>query len=326
MLIAMGIGSLTLAQTRTADYMKRLPALPKDSCNVTKASAENFREQVSSLGQELQDEIDAINDKVNEHMKSNAGTAQDKSMQQMSQMYGISQADLEKMKNSKNMTAAEKQALASKMMSQQTNMTMDEAKNISKMSDAGKKAYTEAYAMEAMATAQADPNQQAKNDNATSMYQSVVSQQAANAKVSEISNKIAALYKPIESDPERQAMLDRIDGWQGRLNSMMGIVSDGDARIMDSLSLRIKNEKMAYCNKYTPKYRAALRKHLGLIKASMPDYQNLGNISSEAVRAQSGIEMPSEGREIPALTAINGYLDKLGEAYQYKLYFAEDDY
>ena len=84
-------------------------------------------------------------------MESNVPAAQDEAVKQLSQQYGLSEADIEKMKNSKNMTSAEKQALASKMMSQQTNMSMEEAQKMGSMSEAGKKAYAEAYATEAMA-------------------------------------------------------------------------------------------------------------------------------------------------------------------------------
>jgi hypothetical protein len=325
-IMALGIVATATAQSRTAAYMKKLPPLPKDSCNVSKSAVEDFASMVTGLGQELQEELDAIKEMVDTHMAANEENARDNAMSQMSQMYGISKADLEKMRNSKNMSAAEKQALANKMMSQQTNMTMDEAKSVSELSDAGKKAYAEAYAMEAMATQQTDPNQAAKNATARNLYQLTVSQQAANSKVSEIANKISALYTPVDSDPERRAMLNRMAGWQNQLTSMMGIVSDQDARIMDSLSLKLKNEKIAYCTKYTSKYRAALRRHLEIMKASLPDYQNLGNLSAENTKAQTGIEMPAEGKEIPALTAIKEYLEKLRDAYQYKLYFAEDDY
>lgn len=325
MLIAMSIGSLSLAQTRTADYMNRLPALPKDSCNVTKSGTESYLTQVSSLKAQLKSEIDLLNKTVDQYMKSNAGSAQENAMKQMSQQYGISQADIEKMKNSKNMTAAEKQALANKIMSQQTNMTMDEAKNVGKMSDAGKKAYAEAYATEAMATNQTDPNQQAKNDALKSQYNLVASQQAINSKVSAIGQQIAALYSPIETDPERQKMLDRMDAWHNKRMSMTG-VDYGQGKQMDSLALLIKNEQIAYCNKYTPKYRAALRKHLGILKTSLPDYQNSGNVLAEVTKAQSGIEMPAGGTEIPALQAIDQYLNALQGVYKYKLYFPEDDY
>jgi hypothetical protein len=258
-------------------------------------------------------------------MESNASAAQENTMKQMSQMYGVSQADLEKMKNSKNMTAAEKQALANKMMSQQTNMTMDEAKNLGKMSEAGRKAYAEAYATEAMATAQTDPNLQAKNENARNMYQSVTSQQVVNAKVTQINNKIAALYSPIVNDPERQKMLDGIDRWNSKIMSMSGIVSDSESKQVDSLAMLVKNTKIAYCDKYTPLQRAALRKHLQILKASIPDYLNFGQVTAEGTKAQTGIDMPAEGKELSALEAISNYLDELRQVYSYKLYYTEDE-
>ncbi len=222
-LVAISIAVLVSAQTKTADYMKKIPALPRDSCNVTKAGAESYKTQISSLEEQLRGEIDNLNEAVDQHMKSNESTAQETAMKQMSQQYGLSEADMEKMKNSKNMSAAEKKAMADKMMQQQTNMSMDEVKNLSKMSDAGKKAYAEAYATEAMATSQTDPKQQAKNENAKNQYQSqVASQQAINSKMSSVGQKIASLYSPIESDPERQKMLDRMEVWHNKIMSMTG--------------------------------------------------------------------------------------------------------
>ena len=312
------------AQTRTQEYMKKIPALPKDSCNVTRASAENFMARVAELRDQLVGEIEQIRESIDSHMEANAPTAEANAMKQMSQMYGMSQADLEKMKNAKNMSAADKQALANKMMSQQANMTMDEAKNLAKMSEAGRQAYTEAYATEAMATANTDPNQASRNDYARNLYNNNVSQQAAYDKINEINNRIVALYTPVSNDPERQKMLDRIGAWNSKLTSMMGIVSDSEARIMDSISLRIKNEQIAYCNRYTPQYRAALRKHLQIVKASMPDYISFGEISAATTKSQTGIDMPAEGKELSSLEAVADYLRALQDAYKYKLYYAED--
>jgi exosome complex RNA-binding protein Rrp42 (RNase PH superfamily) len=159
------------AQTRTQEYMKKIPALPKDSCNITRASAEDFIARVAVLRDQMVSEIEQLRESIDSHMEANAPTAEENAMKQMSQMYGMSQADLEKMKNAKNMSAADKQALANKMMSQQANMTMDEAKNLAKMSEAGRQAYTEAYATEAMATANTDPNQASRNDYARNLLQ-----------------------------------------------------------------------------------------------------------------------------------------------------------
>ncbi len=323
-MLAAGIVLSGAAQTRTQEYMKKIPALPKDSCNVTRASAENFTAQVAALRDQLVSEIEQIRESVDSHMESNADVAQENVMKQMSQMYGMSQADLEKMKNAKNMSDADKQALANKMMTQQANMTMDEAKNLAKMSEAGRQAYTEAYATEAMATANTDPNQAARNDYARNLYNNNVAQQAAYSKINEINNRIVALYAPVTNDPERQKMLDRISAWNSKLTSMMGIVSDGEARIMDSLSLRIQNEQIAYCNKYTPQYRTALRKHLQIVKASMPEYIKFGEISAATTKSQTGIDMPAEGKELASIEAIADYLRALEGAYKYKLYYSDE--
>ncbi len=312
------------AQTRTQEYMKKIPALPKDSCNITRASAEDFIARVAVLRDQMVSEIEQLKESIDSHMEANAPTAEENAMKQMSQMYGMSQADLEKMKNAKNMSAADKQALANNMMSQQANMTMDEAKNLAKMSEAGRQAYTEAYATEAMATANTDPNQASRNDYARNLYNNNVAQQAAYDKINDINNRIVALYAPVTNDPERQKMLDRINAWNSKLTSMMGIVSDSEARIMDSISLRIKNEQIAYCNRYTPQYRAALRKHLQIVKASMPEYTRFGEISAATTKSQTGIDMPAEGKELSSLEAVADYLRALQDAYKYKLYYAED--
>ena len=324
-MLAAGLALTGAAQTRSQEYMKRIPALPKDSCNATRASVENFVSVVSALRDELETEIEDIRESVESHIESNAGKAEENVMKQMSQMYGMSQADINKMKNSRNMSEADKEALANKILSQQANMTMDEVKNLSKMSETGRQAYTEAYATEAMANAKNNPGQAAASNYAGNLYKTNLSQQAALSKINEINSRIAALYSPIQNDPEMKKMLDRIQAWNTKLTSMMGIVSDREARVMDSLSLKIKNEQTMYCNKYTQLQRAALRRHIQTVKASMPEYRNFGEISAETTKAQTGIEMPAEGKELASLEAIDDYLKALQEAYKYKLYYSEDD-
>jgi len=324
-LLASGIVIAGAAQTLTQNYMQQLPALPRDSCNISRNSAEAFESRVDALKEKLDQEIESIKEAVDTHMESNAGKAQENMMKQMSQMYGISNEDMDKMKNARTMSAADKQAMANKMMQQQANMSMDEAKNLAKMSDAGRQAYAEAYATEAMATANSDPGQAARNNHASNLYQTNVAQQEAYSKINEINNRIAALYAPITNDPERQRMLDRIDGMNKKRYSMMGILSDGEAQVMDSLTNRIKDEQIAYCNKYTPLYRAALRKHLQIVKTSMPDFQSFGEISAETTKGQTGIDQPAAGRELASLEAVSAYLGALKDAYKYKIYYPEDN-
>ncbi|HNX66907.1 MAG TPA: hypothetical protein PKH02_08490, partial [Bacteroidales bacterium] len=213
LLIAISVTIMASAQTKTNEYLKKIPAMPKDSCNVTKANAEAYKAMVGNIIDQLKADIDNLSELQSKTMENNKETTEKTMMNKMSQQYGISQEDLEKIKNKKNMTDAEKKELANKMVQQQTNMSMEEVTKLSKMSDAGKKAYAEAYATEAMATSQTDPNQKAKTENAQNMYDLMQAQQNINNKTSSITQQEADLYTPVNSDPERQKMLDRMDKW-----------------------------------------------------------------------------------------------------------------
>jgi hypothetical protein len=145
-------------------------------------------------------------------------------------------------------------------------------------------------------------------------------QQTITGQIAAAGQKIGALYSGIENDPSRQVMLDRMDKWRSKWTSLGG-VDYGQGKQMDSLALLIKNEQISYCDKYTPEYRAALRQHL---KSSLPDYQKLGEITSEITKTQTGVVPQPETMETEALKTIKEYISKLNKAYQYKLYFPEE--
>ncbi len=141
------------AQFVTEGYLKRAPALPKDSCNITKANADIFIGQVDILREEVKNAIGQMNRGSRQSAKVNEAAAKQQAAQQMAQ-FGMSQEDMAKMKSGK-MTAEEKKALANKMMMQQTNISVDEMKATKGMTDEGKKAYSEALTTEMMASGQA---------------------------------------------------------------------------------------------------------------------------------------------------------------------------
>lgn len=95
-----------------------------------------------------------------------------------------------------------KKALANQMVMKQTNMSMEEIQNMSKMSEAGKKAYAEAYATEAMANAQADPKKYAPDEKARSLVNLSNEQQTLNQKITGGMKKTENMYAAIENDPE----------------------------------------------------------------------------------------------------------------------------
>jgi hypothetical protein len=311
------------AQTNAESFLNKMPGLPKDSCNITKTEVESLTQKVSALIDQTENEIDVLNEKANEKGHGNEEAAKEAAMQQMSQQYGLSQDEMNKMKSGK-MSAAEKQAMANKVLQQQTNMSMGEVQNLSKMSDAGKKAYAEAYATEAQATAQANPNKQPVNQSSMNMQQLISAQQAVLGKINANGQKIGNLYASIQNDPDLSKMKKNIKDWQSKIMSMTG-VDYGQGKQMDSLAVLIKKEQTKICDKYTPKYRSALRQHLSIMKSSMADIQQLGEITGELTKAQTGIVPPAESTEIRKLQAIKEYLTNLKDAYQFKLCFPEEN-
>ncbi len=317
-------GIMVNGQITPEALLKKAPSLPKDSCNISRADKEAFVQQVNALMEETDNEISRLNQEIEKGGTNNEERAKEAALKQMSQQYGMSEEDIAKMKNAKNLSAADKQALANKMMMQQANMTMDEAKSLSKLDDAGKKAYAEALATEKMAEVQANPKQQPVNNTGGNMQALVVEQQTLTGKISANSQKIGNLYASIDNDPSGKEMLRKIDEWHKKLMSMTGI-DYGQGKQMDSLSVLIRNEQVKYCSKFTPRYRAALRQHLALVKASIPDYRKLGAITAEMIKMQYGLVLSPENAELGGMQAVNEYLGKLGNAFKYNLFFPEEN-
>lgn len=318
------LASVTLpAQSKTEEWLLKIPALPKDSCNITKTAAEEFRQNIADLIEQAEAAIDDLREVADQKSEGNEEIAKAHAMKQMSQQYGVSPEQMEKLKSGK-MSAADKQAMADKIVQQQTNMSMSEVQKLSKMSEAGKKAYAEAYGTEMMATQQANPNKQTVSQDAKNMNQLVANQQAILGRINANSLKIGNLYASFENDPNLQKSYRNIEKWNEKLMSMTGI-DYGQGKQMDSLAMLIQKEQIKICDQYTPRYHSALRQHLSILKASMPDYQQLGEITARITKLQTGVDIPAENIEVGNLQAIKGYLGNLKDAYKFKLYFPEEN-
>lgn len=312
----------TDAQPITQQYLAKIPSLPKDTCNITKNNMEAYVQKIKVLIDEIDGQINAINSNVDNAMENSEETAKQNAMKQMQQQYGLSQEQMKQMQSGK-MSAAEKQALANQVLQQQTNMSMGEVQNLSKMSESGKKAYMEAYGTEMMATGQTTQNQQIA-DKAKNLNQLITEQQALNTKVNDTSKKISQLYTSIQNDTELIKSYQNIEKWHNKLMSMSG-VDGGQGRQMDSLGVLITNEQIKICDKYTPRLRAAIQQHYPLMKASIPDTYRLAQVTAELTKSQSGVIVPTESFESGTLSLVKNYLEALSGAYTYKLYYPEDN-
>lgn len=310
-------GTIVFSQSTPEAYLAKIPALSKDTCNVSKTSAQLFQDKVRELNGVVVNDLDARKEKRDATMENSEEAFREGATKHMAQQFGISQEDMEKMKNGKNLSEAEKQALANKMMMQQTNISMQEAKNLSKMSDAGKKAWAEAYSAEAMAAAQANPGKQPAGQNMAMNIASLVqSQNAIAQKLALAEQQITGKYQQLENDPQAKVMLEKISAWRTQWGALGG-VDYGQGHKMDSLALLIKNEQIRYCRRFTPQLWKILNEHLAMVKASLPDYRKLADISGQILKAQTGVTSAVTDGDIECLRLVHEYLDRLEGAYSY---------
>lgn len=320
---------LLLAGTYTANsqltpeaYIRKIPALPTDTCNASKINVQNFTNQVKSLNEQVLSDTRMRTKQAKANAQTNEAAMKEGAMKQMSQQYGMSEEDMNKMRNAKNLTPAEKQAMANKMMMQQTNISMDEAKNLKKTSEEGKKSWAEGYANEAMATSQTNPKN-GDGNSAMEISTLMEEQNTLNLKVTSWEQAIDARYQQLDNDPSGKAMLDKISKWKSEWTAMAG-VDYGQGSKMDSLAIMIRNEQINYCRKFTNQYWIILKEHIANVNTSLPDYRRIEAISGEILEIQTGVTSPEAGSDIMCLESVNRYLDRLRQAYKYKLYYSED--
>jgi hypothetical protein len=325
--VALAVIFLTLtlsAQTIADEYMKRIPPLPVDSCYVSRAFADSFRESIVSLSEEIRTEITNLNNEAERYMLDNEELAQENALNQMSQSYGISNDDLELLKNADNMSEEEAMAFAGRVIKQRTNLSMGEIEKLSGMSEAAQEIYIEAYSSEFMTAARNGAGLHEQNESTERSYLLAGEQQSQLGSLTNFNQQVELFYAGLENDPGHNQTLDSLQVWQSLITSMTGI-SYGQGREIDSLSLLIQSKQMEYCNIFTPRYRKALRQHLHLLQSKLQELINLDRTTAGVTLNQTGIRIPEDLIGLSGLEAIDTYLNKLKEAYGYTLFFQETD-
>lgn len=309
------------AQTLTLGYKNSMPRLPVDSCNISRGALQQHTASVGAMVVLVEGDIRRLNGLAKQQVKLDEAQAKEKAMAQMKQQYGLSEGEMDKMKSGK-MSDADKKAMAEKMLQQQANMSMDEVKNLQQMSDAGRKAYSEALAAEHMANAQSGAAATPVDQDASNLFQLMQEQQSLQDRTNEESQRIAYLFNSIESNPNLMASLQNIEKWQSGISANTG-ADGGQSQTLDSLSQQIKNTKSEICATYTPMYRSALRQYEQSLQTSLADLYRLGQTTARLTQLQTTIQLPSECAETGCLQLLKDYLEKLQQAYKYKLYFAD---
>jgi hypothetical protein len=130
------------------ELLNSLPAPPGNSCQTSPAEKETYVSAVDRVIDEIDEEIDKRRAIAERPLGNEA-------MAVLAAQYGLSQEELARVAGGQELTEAEKEALADKMLNQKYDISMAEARQVQKMSEQAREAWARAYAAGLMADIEA---------------------------------------------------------------------------------------------------------------------------------------------------------------------------
>jgi hypothetical protein len=319
-LFAGSVSAQTSTNQLTAnEYMKKIPAQPGNICLCDVSVKDAFLSSVSTLRQTIVEDADTRERQLSEFMESKEGDIKSN----MVKMSGMSEEDVKKLQSGKKMTQAEKMEMANKMMQQQTNISMDEAKNLQKMSKAGKEAWAQGYATEQQAMAQAGvkPKNQ-MGDMAMAMSSNVAEQTALATKLQTLQSDLQQKFEVLkgEAQAEKAQMDKELEPYYKIINSNNG--EGATQKMVDEdkkARAQVKARQDKYCEKMTPKMQAFLAESGATVENALPDYERMDELKYQSVENPAGKKLERKVTGIESIKAVAFYLGFVEETFIFRL-------
>jgi len=276
------------------------------------------------LSSAIHEEAQSRSKAAEEYMKGN----EEQMKASMIEKSGMSDEDVKKLQSGKEMTQAEQDAMVNKMMQQQYNISLDEAKNMKNMSKEGQEAWAQGYASEQMAMAQANPGQNKGADKASmSLYELLSEQTSLRNKVTAMENQLRQKYMAI--DKEAEAAKAALEVELKPLYEELHSINDGEGSTQadvdhsNKVIKKIQAKQDIFCEQFTPRMLGFIQECKDYFVKSIPDYDRLEEIQFQVTAAQTGTMLMTAGKGMYSIQAVEQYLGYLQEAYRYKLYRTE---
>jgi hypothetical protein len=302
-------------------FLGNLPAIPSGVCSMSSADKNSFSDKVSELSSQIKEEIEKRKAEITGHGEVD----KTKMLQNMADQTGLSATEMAKLQSGGQLSEAEGLALANRMMGQQYNISVEEAKNVGKMGKEGQKAWGVEYSAEMMADAQANPDKyKADQVKIKNMYELVKEKKELTENHLAMSSKFTQQFKELENDTSENQTLRNISKWTSEWYGMSG-VDYGQGSKMDALAKKIKSAKIDYCNNFTPRFFEIYRQYLTYVKKNLPDYYRMEELEFQIMEAQTKVNNPSEPGLL-ALQIVSDYVNSLKNVFKYSLYSSENDF
>ncbi len=324
-LLAFSISSILTAQVTANAYMDRTPTAPPNICKITGVQKDAFIKTVKELSEVIQQDADNRKKEASDYAEAQQAEMEAGAMRNS----GMSEQDIKKMQNGKELTEAEQKEIADKMIRQKANMTLDEAKNLGKLSKEGQQAWAQGYAAEQMAMAQGG-NGQAQGGNQAGMktYELLSEQSSLQSAVNVAENRLSQQYRLLdqEAEAEKATMENELKPFREEL----GKINDGEGSTQADIDharrvmAKIHARQDQYCEKYTSRLLDFLEQYKMMTKSSIPDYDRLEELQFQVTAAQTVTKPATAGKGLYSIQAVDRYLGYLVEVFRYKLYQADN--
>ena len=324
-LILILVGFAVKAQTTPEAFLGMLPVPPGSICGEGEDAAKSaFIQKIGEVRDQLQEEISRRKDEIEAKMKSSEG----KMMQNTMARTGVSPELMQKMmaleKQSKGASGdqkkayeAQKKAMADQMIQQSMNISMGEIENLKKMDKAGQTAWTTAYATEKKAEVMADPKAyQQKAAADMKDYQLVQKQKQLADSLGAQSTKYMKQFQDLDTDKNALALQAQIDELEKKLNLEYEKQNRPNDDLIKSLTNRIRDLQINYCNLQSPKYLEILSRYKTFMQASIIPYYRLEKLTYQVTASQTGVDMNAEPG-LMGLQQVESFLRQLSDIYKY---------
>lgn len=302
------LASSVYSQQSVESFVPDIPS-PESICSLKIKDKDKVMSDIREFSDRVKDEIQyrkKDQDKKEEEYSKQAEA-------HIAEQYGLSQSDIQKMKNADKMSEAEQdrmaREMANKMMMNSAGISMDEIDSF-KDDTTGMTAWAQGYSTQKMAEQSIDPEKTKKEQMQNmSMYELANTQKNLTDSLFAIETKFGKMFTELDEDTTGKRTLRELDSLESKLYSMMG-VDYGQGDEMEAILASMKSKSMAYCTRFSSRYNEILTDYRRYVVSSIPAWKRLQVITEKMTEKQAGIKM-QETPGTMALESIDRYMYRM---------------
>lgn len=318
LIAAMCFLSVRIYSQTGAYFYARLPNLPGAICLVDTAERGLFTSQLSSISVQL----DVVYSKKKKEVQKEADDLRPEMEKKIARDSGLSEADIQKLKN-KKLSKEEKKKIADKMMQNKANISMEEIERLKKMSKEGKEAWAEAYSTEVMANMQSGDS--VKTEEQIKMEKELEKNSTLNELVKEqklIIDRIYAVDKKYANQMEELRKEDSIQTiiLEAQLEPLRKQLLEYPTKEQQKSIYKLMfGYYLTYCNKLSPMNINMIADAKESIGPLLPEYDRLEVLNTEINKIMLGAKDGLNSPGLMQLGAVKSLISIMAGAYSYTI-------